>query len=106
MKKVNFIFKLLIFLLLIASIGFIASCEKHPFVEKPMYFQGTCKILQYNQEGDWNGKATFIATDTTDIKGIDFSIKACDQMGGTFILNNDSNGRMCYTCQTQKWWSN
>jgi hypothetical protein len=38
MKRVNFIFKLLIFLLLIASIGFIASCEKHPFVEKPHVF--------------------------------------------------------------------
>ena len=106
MKRENAIFKALGLILLILILSFFASCEKTPFVEKPMYFQGTCKILQYNQEGNWNGKATFIATDTTDIKGIDFSIKACDQMGGTFILNNDSNGRMCYTCQTQKWWSN
>jgi hypothetical protein len=64
MKKENAIFKALGLILLILILGFFASCEKTPFVEKPMYFQGT------------------------------------------FILNNDSNGRMCYTCQTQKWWSN
>jgi len=86
MKKENAIFKALGLILLILILSFFASCEKTPFVEKPMYFQGTCKILQYNQEGNWNGKATFIATDTTDIKGIDFSIKACDQNGRHFYI--------------------
>lgn len=97
MKRENTIFKLGLAVLLIALVGLMASCEKSEFVEKNEIY-GTCKITWMGE-----GTALFRASDSLTISGLDSVINNCDKLKGIFILNNDSNGSMCYTCQNDKW---
>ena len=108
MKRETIIFKLVGLFLLMALLGFMLSCEKTPFeieqyeFEKEIY-QGTCKIDILNSGGYPTGTVRMIATDSLNYYDIDSAINNCTTLGGNFILNNDSNGVMCYKCVIQKW---
>lgn len=104
MKRENTIFKLGLAVLLIALVGLMLSCEKSERdFTWPYKYQGTCKILKYNETGHWGGIAVFVASDTLDLNGVDSAVTYCSEVGGTFILNNDSNGVMCYPCKSNNW---
>lgn len=107
MKRETIIFKLGGLFLLIALVGLLLSCEKTTInTDWPYKYQGTCKILKYNSSGHWSGIAVFVASDTLDLNGIDSAVTYCSEVGGNFILNNDSNGVMCYPCKTNNWQPN
>ena len=97
MKRERVFFKLGLGLLLIGLMLAFASCEKSEFIEKNEIY-GTCKITWMGE-----GTALFRASDSLTIEGLDSAINNCNDLRGVFILNNDSNGSMCYTCQNNKW---
>ena len=71
MRKLIFTFLIITFL----------SCEKtERDFSWPYKYTGTCKILQYNSggtyDGQWNGIAVFIKTDSTDLEGLEFALNS------------------------------
>lgn len=94
--------------LIILAVAFL-SCEKEPTIteNKPDFYYGSCKVKLLDTKGNYTGVQYLIYNESETPEGQFEFIDSCEAVGGYYVHNNDSNGRMCYTCTiTDKWFPN
>lgn len=87
-------------LLLIALI--FTGCKEAKITEnkKDIYF-GTCKVKVLDTKGNYIGQQYLIYNEEIDPSlQLEF-VDSCNTVGGLYVNENDSSGRMCYTCIPQ-----
>jgi hypothetical protein len=94
--------KILTILVVLSFIG----CEKPIETQekqKQLYY-GTCKIKVLDTEGNYTGTQYLIANETYSVDSQLQFVDSCNTYGGLYVNENDSNGRMCYTCIIGQVW--